>query len=960
MRILRSANSILLVAAIILLHITATSTAAGKILKEKSASKHWAFIPPKQPSLPNVDIPHWPRNAIDYFVLARLEQEDLQPTPEATKETLIRRVTLDLTGLPATPSEVAAFLSDRSDRAYEIVVDRLLASPRYGESMALDWLDAARYADTSGYQTDGIRFMWRWRDWVINAFNNNVPFDQFTIEQLAGDLLPSPTLDQMIATGFNRNHRANSEGGIVFQEYLTEYAVDRVDTTSTVWLGLTIGCARCHDHKYDPVSQKEFYQLFAYFNQVPERGRVSKYGNSAPVIRAPTSQMETESQEIERALDEARADWTALRPELDRAQEIWETSVTGNSGSDEWVIDGLETRVPFDDMAIISRGESHQGIVNGGSLIYVQGQERMAAHFDDGVFLQFVDAIQFSGRDSISFGFWIRPDSGMGRILGLVNDADTRENGFSVGLSNGKVRIKFGPRWLDDAIRVETRNQLEIDRWQHLLITYNGSQMADGFAVHVNGVQQELTTLLDIFTGGISLKHPLHIGAGRSENGFTGDLDDLRFYRRTISADESRILATSTPIHSIAKKPASQRSEGEIEKIRRFFLDRAAPESSRKAFVKLQTWQRKQQAFEAALPTVMVMQDRSDPNATFILNRGEYDHSGEQVTAGVPGFLPPLPKGTPNNRLGLAQWLVQPSHPLTSRVAVNRYWQRYFGAGFVRTPEDFGVRGELPTHPELLDWLASEFVKTGWNIKELQRLIVTSATYRQSSDVTNALLKRDPENRLLARAPRMRLSAEAIRDQALAVSGLLDTSVGGPSVKPYQPANLWKEIASDSSYEQDHGRALYRRSLYTFWKRTVPPSSMAIFDAPSREICAIRRPRTNTPLQALALMNEVTYVEAARALAERMIHGPADSDEDRVRFGFRLLTARQPSHQELNVLSRALDRNRIQFRNRSDSAKALIAIGESKPDAQVAPAELAAYTLVANLMLNLDEVITKE
>ena len=484
--------------------------------------------------------------------------------------------------------------------------------------------------------------------------------------------------------------------------------------------------------------------------------------------------------------------------------------------------------------------------------------------------------------------------------------------------------------------------------------------MAHGVRVYVNGERQELMTLLDMFTGGLSLKYPLHIGSDGSESGFIGALDDMRFYRRMLSSLEAQVLGVTTPIHEIAKKSLSRRSGGEGEKIQRFFLENEAPEEIRRAFARVSSLEREREAFAKTIPTVMVMQDRSDPLETYLLNRGEYDRPGERVTPGVPACFSPLPDGAPDNRLGLAQWLVSPSHPLTSRVAVNRFWQLYFGAGFVKTPEDFGVRGEPPTHPKLLDWLATEFVRSGWDVKSMQRLIVTSATYRQSSDVTETLLQKDPENRLFARAPRLRLSAETIRDQALWVSGLLDGFIGGPSVKPYQPASLWKEIASDSTYEQDHGRGLYRRSMYTFWKRTVPPPSMAIFDAPSREICAVRRPRTNTPLQALALMNEVTYVEAARALAERMLRDGGASDENRIRFGFRLLTARPPSRDEQTVLSRALDRNRVHYVKNIDAAKALIGMGESTPDPNLDPAEVAAYTLVCNLMLNLDEVITNE
>ncbi|MDA1274695.1 MAG: DUF1553 domain-containing protein [Verrucomicrobia bacterium] len=940
--------------------LIAASLAADRESALEVPRTHWAFVPPERPPLPTAHSVSWPKNGIDYFVLARLDQAGIEPSPEAEKETLIRRVTLDLTGLPPTPAEVDAFLRDLSPDAYENVVNRLLNSARYGERMALDWLDLARYADTSGYQTDGIRFMWRWRDWVIDAFNRNLPYNQFTLEQLAGDLLPNPTTDQIIATGFNRNHRANSEGGIVFEEYLKEYAVDRVDTTATVWLGLTIGCARCHDHKYDPISQKEFYQLFAYFDQLQERGRVSKYGNSAPLIRAPTARMEADVRDIETKLEKSRIAWDAILPKLRRTQTEWENSLTEETSTDEWVIDGLESRFPLDDIELASEVEPEPATVSDGSLQFVRGKVGKAAQFDGKACLRLKDKAGFGGRDAVSFGVWLRPEDSTGTILALVNEGDTRDNGFSVELVRGKVRVKLGPRWLDDAIRVETPQPIEIGVWQHVLITYDGSQMANGISVYVNGEPRELATQLDILTGGISLNYPLRIGSDGSGNGFHGNLDDVRFYRRMLSSVEAEVLATTTPIYTIAKKMTSERSTGEREKLDRFFLGSAAPEEIRDKFARLKTLEQEKRERFAAIPTVMVMQDRPDPADTFILTRGEYDRPGEKVTAGVPSCLPPLPQGAPANRLGLAQWIVGSSHPLTSRVAVNRFWQKYFGAGLVRTPEDFGTRGESPSHPKLLDWLATEFVRTGWDVKGMQRLIVTSATYRQSSDVTESMLQFDPENRLLARVPRMRLPAETIRDQALSVSGLLDGTIGGPSVNPYQPASLWKEIASDSSYSQDHGPGLYRRSLYTFWKRTVPHPSMAIFDAPSREICTVRRPRTNTPLQALALMNEVTYVEASRVLAGRMLRKSEGSDIDRIRFGFKLLTARNPTRKEQTVLSESLERYRSQYKVSINAARALIGTGEYPSSNALDPGELAAFALVASLMMNLDEVITRE
>ena len=670
--------------------------------------QHWAFVPPSQPVVPTVGDAGWPINAIDHFVWHRLQQHGLRPAPPASRETLIRRVTLDLTGLPPTPGEVDAFLADEAPGAYDRLVDRLLTSPPYGERMALVWLDAARYADSGGYQGDILRSMWLWRDWVIAAYNQGLPFDQFTIEQLAGDLLPEPTREQRIATGFNRNHRINDEDGIIHEEFRVEYVVDRVETTATVWMGLTMGCARCHDHKYDPISQREFYRFFAYFNSIDESGRGR--GNAPPLLPVATGEL-------------------AAR------------------------IAAAETR-----------------------LSELQRQLKAAANGD-------------------------------------------------------------------------------------------------------------------------------------------------------------------------GKAAAALRQE----------LDKAA-----KAL----------DALRKQVPTTMVMKELEEPRETFVLIRGAYDRRGEQVAHGTPAVLggaagaqtpqAVTPPQQPANRLGLARWLLSPSHPLTARVAVNRYWLMYFGRGLVETPEDFGTQGALPTHRELLDWLATEFANSGWDVKALQRRIVTSATYRQASQGSGELLQLDPDNRLLARGPRFRLPAEAIRDQALAASGLLTRRIGGPSVRPYQPDGLWTELASASSkYAQGQGAALYRRSLYTFVRRTVPPPAMTVLDAPNRETCLMRRPRTNTPLQALTLMNDPTYVEAARVLAEQTL-GTSPGRREAITAAFRRLLARRPAKAELASLEQAWGLYHRRYVGDLDAAKRLLSVGESRPDDTLDPAEAAAHTAICLLLLNLDETITKE
>ncbi len=666
--------------------------------------EHWSLIPPQPITPPKVKNATWPKNGIDGFILARLERENLMPSKPANKETLLRRVTLDLTGLPPTLDELDAFLADVSPDAYEKVVDRLLASPRYGEHQALAWLDAARYADSNGYQQERTRTMWPWRDWVVNALNQNMPYSQFTVEQLAGDLLPNPTRDQLVATGFHRNHMLNGEGGRIAEESRVEYVVDRVETTGIVWLGLTAGCARCHDHKFDRLTQKEFYRLYAFFNSIDETGRVDKGGNANPVLPLPTTEQESRRRQL-------------------------------------------------------------------------------------------------------------------------------------------------------DTKRTELEQQLK-------------------------------------------------------------------------SANK-------------AQKPAIEKQLAQNKKA----LD---------------------QLNKSVIET-MIMQERKDPRKTYRLNRGQWDQPDQstEIAPGVPACFPPLPKETPHNRLALAEWLVSPNHPLTARVAVNRAWQHFFGTGLVKTAEDFGTQGERPSHPQLLDWLANQFhhrqknALANWDVKALHRLIVTSATYRQSSAITPLLRDRDPENRLLARGPRFRLSSLALRDQALFLAGLLVEQQGGPPVKPYQPSGVWLDLTLGKiKYEQDHGESLYRRSLYTFWRRSVGPTMF--FDTSARQVCTVRQARTNTPLHALTLMNDVTYLEAARVFAERLLQQRSHSPEDRLTWAFRLATSRYPTANERETLISLLERVSHKFRSDPSSAKQLLEAGEAPRNPMYNDAELAAYTAIMNVILNLDEVLTKE
>ncbi len=870
--------------------------------------KHWSFLPPVKPAL----------NGIDALIEARLKREGLTLSPPASKRTLIRRVSLDLTGLPPTPEETDAFLKDESPQAFERVVDRLLASPRYGERMAMRWLDAARYADTNGYQTDAERSMWRWRDWVIAAFNKNMPFNQFTIEQLAGDQLPHATRDQMVATGFNRNHRANGEGGSIGEEFLVEYAIDRVEATSTVWLGLTLGCARCHDHKYDPFSQREFYSMFAFFNNLPEKGKVFKYGNSPPLIPAPTQDQEAKWATLQTAAEQAAARLTALRPEIEQKRAAWERSVHQPA-------DWLPNR----------------------KLLWQSAEERT---FDGKKVDEVGDQANFGYYDRFTLSAWVKPESPDGAILSRAADKE-EESGYGIYLKQGKIQVNLVLRWLDDCLRVESQSPLPLGRWSHVTVTYDGSREAKGIRLYVDGVLAPLRVVVDDLNQDFVSKEPLRIGAGNGLR-FTGGIRGIRLYRDVLNEEEVAVLGLPQPLEKLVNAP--RRKAAEVRKAEWAYLDRYAPEPFKVAWQDFWRTRDELREYVASLPTVMVMQEQPNVREAHVLRRGAYDQPGEVVGRALPAVLTSQPM---KSRLDLAQWIVSRENPLTARVTVNRFWQMFFGTGIVKTVEDFGSQGEWPTNPELLDWLAVEFMDQGWDVKRMLKTIVLSRTYQQSARVTPELLNRDPENRLYARGPRFRWPAEVVRDQALAASGLLVEKVGGPSVKPYQPAGLWKELSGGEDYQRDKGEALYRRSLYTYWKRAVPPPGMMTFDAAGREACVVRENRTNTPLQALALMNDEAYLEAARKMAERMM--AANSEADRLSRGFLLALARPPTEKETTLLLGSFHHYRDRYQTNPAAAAKLLSYGESKPGNYPKP-DLAAWTMVASMILNLDETVTKE
>jgi hypothetical protein len=922
---------------------------------------HWSFLPPQRPEVPQPKNAAWARTPIDNFVLARLEAENLTPSAEASNATLLRRVTFDLTGLPPTPAELDAFLKDRSPNSYEKVVDRLLASPAYGERMAMQWLDFARYADTHGYHIDSAREMWPWRDWVIQSFNQNMPYDEFTIEQIAGDLLPNATQSQRIATGFNRNHMINFEGGAIPEEYQNEYIVDRIEATSTTWLGLTLGCARCHDHKYDPLRQKDFYSFGAFFNSVPEKGLDGYKGNAVPFLQLPLPQQAKIKEELTGYIK-------TKDDEVAKAQAAWEQQQKDIAAPD--LLNGLKAAWPFNGDLNAAPTTIASPKLASGKLTFVPGRLAQAADLTEEPQLTFAETPALDAAHPFTIAFWIKPEgpSGM-EILQHYNGSPKSVSGYEIAVdycNKGKcdVIVRLAAPG-ENRIEVYSTDGIALSKWNHLAVSYDGSARARGVQIFIDGRNLSISVRADKLPADTSFAHgDLQMGNKSWGTPFKGQIADLRFYDHRFYPNEALQLGSLHPLQTVLAIEAAKRTDDQKEWLRAYFLAEVGNPAEKRAGADLATLKRALEQFDREIPSTMVMGQMEKPRDTFVLARGDYRNQGEKVEPNTPAVLPPLPRDAPRNRLTLAKWLVDPANPLIARVAVNHFWQLYFGIGLVKTSEDFGSQGDPPSNQELLDWLATEFIRTKWDVKAMQRLIVTSSVYRQSSAVTPELLEKDPENRLLAHGPRFRLPAEMVRDNALALSGLINRSIGGPSVRPYQPKGLWEEMAfggdfSAQTYEQSHGADLYRRSMYTFWKRTVPYPSLNTFDAPDREKCTARRGVTNTPLQALVLMNDPTFLEAARGFAQRDLNESGPSQTDRIRYAFRLATDRDPSAEELNILSSLYEKQLAHFTTNKAAASKLLAIGDSKPDPKRDPAELAAWTLVASTILNLDETITK-
>ena len=930
-------------------------------------SQHWAFVPPQRLAPPQIRNSKLEiRNPIDGFVHARLEAEGLAPSPEAPKETALRRVTLDLTGLPPSLTDLRAFLADDSPDAFEKVVDRLLVSPRHAERMAMHWLDAARYADTNGYNNDESRSMWPWRDWVIEAFASGMPYGQFLSEQLAGDLLPNATLAQRVATGFNRNHVLTTEGGIIEEEYHVEYVADRVHTTATVVMGLSFQCARCHDHKFDPLTQREYYQFAAFFNNVPDRIVGYNQGRMAePLLKVPSREQQAELDRLQRRKTEIEA--LLKHREANIAAEIarWEKSLTPDEIAKAGPA-GLVAHFPFDE----ADGDQVGDLVNAdrrgtirGKVSRVPGKFGGALEFDGQTFVLGGDVGAFDSDEKFSLAAWVWPTSNSPTTVLSKMDEANANRGYDVILEGAKVCSHFVHIWPDKAFKVVTKDSLSLNEWHHVAVTYDGSRRATGVKIFVDGKPREFdATTNNSLDGTLKTDKPFHIGQRNATASFQGRIDDVQLYSVPLTADEAASLAAGRSLgrlKAILAIVPKDRSESQTALLSQFYFDRIDVES-RNWRSQISDLPRQLAELDKAIPVTMVMQEETPRRSMFLLRRGQYDQRGDEVSAGVPSVFSSLPQDAPADRVSLARWLTSPSHPLTARVAVNRWWEMLFGTGLVETAEDFGVQGTLPSHPELLDWLATELIRTGWDQRAILKLIVTSATYRQSSRVTPELLQRDPRNRLLARGPRYRLPAETVRDNALAVSGLLRERLGGPSVKPYQPDGLWEDVSVErrDKYVADAGDGVYRRGMYTFWKRTCPPPGMMTFDAPDREFCLIRRARTNTPLQALVLLNDPTFVEAARNLAEHVLT-EAKTDDERIALAFQLSLSRLPIAEERRVLSETLHAASDRFRADRAAAEKLLSVGRATSGLEIAPDELAAWTTVMSLLLNLDEAISK-
>ena len=935
---------------------------------------HWAFEKPVRPPLPDVKRADWARNPIDRFVLANLENKGLQPSPAASKRELIRRVTLDLTGLLPTPRETQAFVDDPSPDAYDRVVDRLLASPRFGEHRAHYWLDYVRYGDTHGLHNDNYRDIWPYRDYVIRAFNQNKPFDQFAMEQIAGDLLPPRDVDQIVATGFVRCNLSTGEGGAINEEIRANNNRDRVEAYGTVFMGMTTGCAVCHDHKFDPITQKDFYQLTAYFNNIAERPGNDDRFDPPPTIRVPRP----EHRDAYNAVLTKKADvlekLTRREQKVDRLLKKW---LAGGNSPREVSPEGLVFRFRFNE----GKGETAANSAPGATPKTVQfsgtapvwGEQTWlwpALRLEAATKLELPNVGDFERDQTFSGGGWVEVranpagigDVAAGSIMSRLDSAHGAR-GWDLWYDNGAIALHLVNAWPGNVIKVQTTTKVERGEWHHFFFTYDGSGAASGVRIFVDGRLQPVKVLKDALTDSIRTTVPWELGRRFDSDALKlARFQDMRLYSRALPPEEVARLPYEDYAAEIVRQPMKDWTEDQHQVVSRFYLS-DMDERSRTLSASLAGLDEQLDRLSVGGAEAMICRERPELAYAHVLTRGIYTARAQRVRPDVPHFLPRPPQGAPRNRLGLAQWTVGPDNPLTARVTVNRMWQELFGVGIVQTPGDFGMMGSRPSNPELLDWLAVEFRESGWDMKHMYRLMVTSAAYRQSARLMPQMIERDPQDRLLERGPRFRMDGEMLRDTALQVSGLLVEKIGGPSVRPYQPPGIWEAVRGlatrPQTWEQDHGEGTYRRSLYTFWKRQAPLPEMLALDAPLRDVSCPRRERTDTPLQALVLWNDPQWLEAARMLARRAIREGGETPESRLGFISELVLSRPMNSQEQQIFTASLAAFQAHYQADPKSAEAFLKVGDSKSDPAIARPELAAWTLVASQVLNTDEAQNK-
>lgn len=945
----------------------------AKWIEQGAAYKpHWSYLPMESASPPEVRDGEKVKNPIDNFILKRLEREGVTYSEEASKEMLIRRASFDLKGLPPGLDEIDDFVNDTSPDAYTKMLDRLMASSAYGERMAADWMDVARFADSDGYLDDKHRDFSPWRDWTIGAFNRNMPYDQFVTWQLAGDLIEKPTQESILATAFNRLNKRNSEAGIVFEEYRVEYAADRTNTLGKAFMGLSVECARCHDHKYDAISQKDYYKLFGFFNSTFEIG-TPVYGpdqTPGPALLLSTEEQQEQIEFLNKTIEERENKLAQLKKNAGQTRDKSMVNVSKDM-LDLGIKKSLKAHYPFDYFKNLENGKfetanllDHTKPAKASQPIFKEGKNGNAFFVSDYNSITMGEKVGWYERtEPFSVQLWVRPDTLYGEAAVVWHSENLRLGlkGYSVTLRDNKVEFVMAHSWPQNAIQVTTKKALTPKEWFQLTFTYDGSSKASGVNVYIDGVRQPVTIDYDNLYKGILYEYDIHTYGFSSLQCGTrakfvpfknGGIDELKVFDRSLTSLE--VLYTFD--QNKALDFLAERTEESDAHLSEYITARFNKEIARLQD-SLKVSRNEANALLNSIPEIMVMGDMPEPRPTYILERGLYSARGEEVEPGVPEAVMPFDEKLPKNRLGLARWLLDRKNPLTARVYVNRVWQMHFGKGLVSTSDDFGNQGSLPSHPQLLDWLALYFIDSGWDIKGLHKLIMTSAAYRQSSVITDDMLEKDPENILLARGPRFRLPAEMIRDNALAISGLLVDKIGGESVYPYQPPGLWEALSTKGwryRYLQEPGEGLYRRSLYTIWKRTAPPPSMLIFDIADRGVCTVQRTTTSTPLQALVLLNDPQFVEASRVLAEGLLKEGLVLDK-MLNKAFRMVTGRLPDEKEAHIIQDFYTKEYESFSQNSDDALAYLGVGEKEWDDSLDPAKLSALGVVVNGMMNTAE-----